>query len=67
MHAKCIKKGCDYKIYASPMQGKTTLQIKTFLLEYSYANEFQNNLVTSTIYQEGILRISLTILSGSQV
>jgi len=39
---------CKWIIYASPMQGKTTIQIKTFNPNHTYVRKFENSLVTST-------------------
>ena len=48
MLAKCRRKGCDWRIFASPMQGKSTLQIKTFNSTHTCQPKFENTLVTST-------------------
>ena len=48
MLGKCRREGYDWRIYASPMQEETTLQIKTFHAKHTYANRFDNKLVTST-------------------
>ena len=41
-------KGCKGRVYATPMQGKTTFQIKRSKLKHTCASQFENKLVTSS-------------------
>ena len=46
MLANCKREGYDWRIYASLMQGQTTLQIKTFNSIHTCQSKFDNVLIS---------------------